>query len=65
MVPAVSGLDVDHRSLILEAVSVARATFGGIRYQDCQEMAWDDYQAMIAELSKKSEGGTQNAGNSS
>jgi len=65
MVPATDGLDVDHRSLILEAISIARATFGGIRYQDCQDMAWDDYQAMVKELSKKQEGGGQNAGDNS
>ena len=60
MVPATRGLDVEHQWLVLQAVEISKATFGGIGLRDVMDMAWDDLKAVIEQLSKKPEGKSGN-----
>lgn len=54
-------IDLTVEGLRREAIQLAMATHGGIRYWEALELPWDEYEAMLAEVKRITERGAGNA----
>jgi hypothetical protein len=59
--PGTLNIDIDLEVLRREAVQVAVATHGGIRYQEAMELPWDEYEAVLDELRRIAKRSESNA----